>query len=184
MRIVGGSLKGRQVELKASSARPTSEKVREALFSILYDRIEDAQCLDLFTGSGCIGLEALSRGAASVVFADRDRKAIQALKENLERFRVDPASYHLHIGDYDAVAAELAKKEERFDFIYLDPPYDAGYYESALGWASKLLKDTGIVVAEYRYGMKLPESLPGLTRIRERKYGTQAIALYEREEEA
>lgn len=182
MRIVGGRFKGRQVPLKAEFARPTSDKVREALFSILYDRIEDARCLDLFTGSGCIGLEALSRGAAHVVFADKDRRAIAALRENLERFGVEKDRFTALIGPYEAVARELCDKGERFDFIYLDPPYDAGYYESALTWADRLVKDTGIVVAEHRHGTELPERVGSLARLRERKYGTQVIALYTKED--
>ncbi len=183
MRIVGGELKGRRVELKTDTARPTSDKVREALFSILYDRIEGARCLDLFTGSGCIGMEALSRGAAYVVFADRERRAITAVRENLERFRVDPKRWTSCVGPFDSTAKALEADGERFDFIYLDPPYDAGYYEKALDWASRLVKKTGIVVAEHRSGMEIPEKAGCLTRVRERRYGTQEIAFYEVEEE-
>jgi len=181
MRIIGGEYKGRKVELAPSqSARPTADRVREALFSILYDRVDGACVLDLFAGTGLVGLEALSRGASHCVFCDREKSAVEALRANLQRLGTDPSRYALLEGDYTVLCARLAREGRAFSFIYLDPPYDGGYYEDALTRCSPLLEDTGILAAEHRTGTSLPQAVSGLFMDREKRYGTQTISFYQK----
>jgi len=183
MRIIGGSLKGRRVELASDKARPTSDKVREALFSILYDRVEEGSFLDLFAGSGCVGMEALSRGASRAVFCDRDPKAIGAIRSNLKKFQIPPESYDCHIAPFESALAKCRAQGESFDLIYLDPPYDAGYYEKALTLCQAILAPTGLVIAEHRRDTLLPDRIGDLVLDRSRRYGTQILSFYHREVE-
>lgn len=139
MRIIGGSLKGHLIQApKGQTTRPTSAQLREAVFNIGQGGWEEARVLDLFCGSGAIGIEALSRGALSVTFVDSNSSAIFALKENLQRLHVSGLILKL-----DALIAlkKLAKEGKVFDIIYADPPYEAGPKKEAplTSYAARLL---------------------------------------------
>jgi 16S rRNA (guanine(966)-N(2))-methyltransferase RsmD len=121
LRIVAGSFKGRRLVAPPGSAtRPTSDRVREALFSVLGPSVPGARVLDLFAGSGALGLEALSRGAATAVFVDRSQRAIAAIRTNLEALGVDADVHRMEA--HAALRAALARREA-YDLVFLDPPY-------------------------------------------------------------
>lgn len=162
MRIIAGSLKGRRLTPPSwDGLRPTSDKLRETLFNILQTRVPGARVLDGYAGTGAIGIEALSRGAAHVVFIERDRRAIALIEANLGACRVSEG-YTIECGD---VATVLAKAD-LFDLILLDPPYDIQTFDAALAAAAPHLAPDGIVVVERatRRNIEVPDML---TRMRD-----------------
>jgi len=173
VRIIAGQFKGRQ--LKAPSwpgLRPTSDKLRETLFNILAPRIEGARVLDGYAGTGAVGIEAMSRGAAHVSFVERDRRATTLIGENLAACGVQQG-YTIHCGDILLALGGLPK-DARFDLILLDPPYDAGNVAEALAAAAARLADGGLVVLERatRREFDVPEPL---TRVRDVKSGDSTL---------
>lgn len=124
LRLIGGKYKGRLLKSpKTSATRPTSAILRKSVFDICAPWIENAHFLDLFAGSGAMGLEALSRGASHVTFIEKDRQAIQCIEENLALLKAPKESYDLVKGDTLQVLKKLTQKKRQFDILYLDPPY-------------------------------------------------------------
>lgn len=147
MRVIAGSLKGRRLVCpKGIDVRPTTDKVKEAMFGALQFDLPGAKVLDAFAGTGALGIEALSRGAAYVDFVEKDPESLRALRDNLSP--VDKGRYTLFKGDVFKLAPRLGK----YDIVILDPPYDAGYYTKILEIAdeSRILNDGCLVVAECR----------------------------------
>jgi len=152
MRIISGTARGMNLKSpKGTKIRPTSQKVKAAFFNIIYDRIYGADFLDLFSGSGSMGLEALSRGARRCVFVDKDRESIRLIHENTRLIRMQEQAV-VRQGDVCSVLAGLAENGESFDIVYLDPPYL--YKHSvileifSLLQRSGLLADTGVIGVE------------------------------------
>ena len=177
MRIVAGSHKGHRIEApKGIVTRPTGDRVREALFSII-GPVEDARVLDLFAGSGALGLEALSRGASSCVFVERDRQAARVIQSNLEKLRLTGAV----VVTGDAAAALRAERDlgRRYDLVLADPPYeDWPGHETALAeLLPSVLADDGLVVVETSESVE-PE-LP-LDLVTTRRYGSARITVFSR----
>jgi 16S rRNA (guanine(966)-N(2))-methyltransferase RsmD len=184
MRIIAGSFRSRTMQAPAGLAtRPTSDRLRETLFNVLAPRIEGSQVLDLFAGSGAVGIEALSRGAAGVVFVEKAPAALNVLRANLDQlgigqgFRVVPGG----------VASFLRKGHagRRFDVLFLDPPYDAaGEYATALGLlggaAAGVLAEGAVVIAEHRRKEKLEDRYGELRRTRLLEQGDAALSFYAR----
>jgi len=182
VRIVAGSLKGRQLELpKGSQARPTSDRAREAIFNILMPRIYGARVLDMFAGSGALGVEAISRGAAACVFVELDRANAKALRQSLERFGVSAQQGQVMGGDFRQIAPQLIREGKKFDLIFLDPPYAAGFYEAAFEYSQQLLSPGGMVVSEHERGWEIPEP-QGLALVDRRQYGKNTMSFYSLEE--
>ena len=182
MRIIAGELKGRKLSVpRDESVRPTAEKVREAVFSMLQMYLPDAVVVDLFAGTGSLGLEALSRGARRAYFVDRDRQSIALVKDNVMSCRMEERSVIL-CADY---ASALDRIHDKADIVFLDPPYRAGLMEDCLSRlaVSDLLPEGGIVVAEHGREEILPEDVSCLHRIRDRKYGKIRVSIYEKQEE-
>ncbi len=180
MRIIAGEFKGRRlVTPDNNDIRPTSDKVREAVFSILMNDIYGAKCLDLFAGTGGVGLEALSRGASQCVFSDSSRDAVRIINENIKRCGAGERA-RIITGDYRKVLGSL---REKFDLIFLDPPYRAGLTESCLGMVGSLdlLASAGIIVAEREAGVSLPDELCGFIKIKTRKYGKTGVDFFRRD---
>lgn len=155
MRVIGGTARGRRLRAPRTAAvRPTADRVREAIFDVLgaLDAVEGAAVCDLFAGSGALGIEALSRGAASVVFVESDRLALETLRGNLETtgFATEPG---VRVVRGDALAY-LAARPAPVDLLFADPPYAFDEWDRLLG-----LVRAGLVVAEHRRPLELPEQL-------------------------
>lgn len=147
MRIIGGLSRGTKLyTLDGLDTRPTLDRVREALFNILQNNIRDAIVLDLFAGSGAIGLESISRGAQKAVLCDKNKKAIDIIKKNVEKLRVED-KVKIAFTDYENF---LNTSKEKFDFIYIDPPYKTNFISDSIKIINNrnLLSDKGIIVAE------------------------------------
>ncbi|MDD3346618.1 16S rRNA (guanine(966)-N(2))-methyltransferase RsmD [Oscillibacter sp.] len=183
MRVITGSARGRRLkELEGMETRPTTDRVKEGLFSILQFEIEGRRVLDLFAGTGQLGIECLSRGAASAVFVDRRADAVKLIRENLaatclqERARVVA-------GDSVEYLNSLNSLHEKFDLIFLDPPYAAGLLEPAAAQIARfdILRPHGIMVAEHP-SEKAPAPLAPPYRIyRTYRYGKIGLTVYRRD---
>jgi 16S rRNA (guanine966-N2)-methyltransferase len=178
LRIVGGEFRGRKLRVPERGVRPTSEKAREAIFDILGPgRLAGARVLDLYAGTGALGIEALSRGAGRADFAERDPATAKLLRENLAALGLDHRS-RVVIADLDRGAwpGDLAGP---WNLVFLDPPY-AG--EGGARWLDRLARaawppDGGVVVYEHRSGSTVPPP-PGLALAVERAYGDTAVSIY------
>jgi 16S rRNA (guanine966-N2)-methyltransferase len=182
LRIIGGQWRGRRLRFPAGDIRPTPDRVRETLFNWLQRHIVGAQCLDLFAGSGALGLEALSRGATRVVFVDRSRAAAQALRVTLQAWQAQGAEVHcLEAQRYLAGrAAAAAAAPAAFDIIFLDPPYAAA---ATLGHIGELLmrgwlRPGGLVYVEHARREPLPP-LPAWHELRAGAAGEVGYHLFE-----
>lgn len=177
MRIISGEYRGRKLESpKTNDVRPTTDKVKEAMFSILMPYIPGARCLDLFSGTGALGLEALSRGAEFCLFCDKERESIALTKENIRKCRAESKSRVVH-GDY---MKTLERADDKFDIIIMDPPYAAGIYEKCLASIEKLdlLDDDGIIILEHEKNVELPSSVGKYSKLKEKRYGITILSLY------
>jgi 16S rRNA (guanine(966)-N(2))-methyltransferase RsmD len=178
LRIIAGSLKGRRLSTpKWDGLRPTSDKLRETLFNIVAPRVADARVLDAYAGTGAIGIEALSRGAAQVTFADRDPRALKLIGENLKLCGVSDR--------YVIIRARLGQTPlsfapESFDLAVLDPPYDEPDLAAAISAAEPFIAPGGLLILEHARRRPAPEAASGLTRVREVTSGDSALAFYER----
>ena len=177
MRVITGSAKGRKLKAPDGlSTRPTSDNVKEAVFNILQFDMQGRRVLDLFAGSGQMGIECLSRGAAEAVFSDLDRKAVKIIGENLRA-----CGFTGRVLCEDALS--VLTGNGRFDLIFVDPPYDSGLYEKVLNTVNvvDILSENGIMIVEARAGENLPELDFPYRKGREYRYGRTKICLYHRE---
>jgi 16S rRNA (guanine966-N2)-methyltransferase len=175
IRISAGSLKGRRLEVPRD-ARPTEGKVREALFSILAPELEGARFLDLFAGSGAVGLEAVSRGALSATFVESDRRALAVLSRNLSL--APKRSCELVAGDVDRVLLELAAASRRFEVVFADPPYSRLPNEAQVVAMARLLVEGGRLAFEHAARATVPLEAGKFVRIETRRYGLAALSFY------
>lgn len=185
MRVIAGTAKGTRLAApKGREVRPTLDRVREALFSILTPRIEGARFLDLFAGTGANGIEALSRGAASATFVDNDSRSLDVVRRNLEATHLAGKAQIRRL-DLPRGLSTLSREGVRYDVVFIDAPFglardnpDAyGQLLEALS-AAALLAEDGIVVVEHDSGVSLPASIGALTCFREARYGGTALALF------
>lgn len=182
MRVVSGKARGLQLKtIESDSTRPTKDMVREALFSILFTQTVDSVFLDLFAGSGAVGIEALSRGAEKAYFSDSNPACIQVIQDNLERARMKEKSVVL-CGDYLSVLDKI--KEEKFTIIFIDPPYHKGLGIKAIERISSydLLKIDGVLVYETDYVEEIPDTIGRYERFKDKKYGRNVLNFYKRKE--
>lgn len=180
MRVISGEFRGRNLEqLVGMEIRPTSDRVKESLFNILGTRLIDCAFLDLFAGTGGIGIEAYSRGASRVVFIDESAKSIKILKSNLDKLGISE-KVEVHNTDYLNAINKLAYDNKKFDIIFIDPPYLKGYEQNALTQISecKMLADEGIIIVEHDLKDKMPESTGKLKLTRQNKYGNTMLSFY------
>jgi len=182
MRVVDGKYRGRKIKSMPKREdtkllRPTTERVKESVFSILNNYLEGVKFLDLFAGTGAVGIEALSRGAGKVVFVESDRRFCNLIRENLKAIRVPPEKYEVICDDYTSALKKLAKRKEKFDFIYADPPYEKGYYTRVVNMVKNLglLDEDGLLILEEpKKNPFIPESEKWL--VEKRHYGTTTVS--------
>jgi len=187
MRISAGTAKGRptatQRLLKKTSdgerLRPTSSKVREAVFDILRGRIEGAGFVDLYAGTGTVGLEALSRGAGSAVFVEPDEFRVNAIADSLSRLGFEHSAVVIK-GRAEEFLAKTAERNERYDIFFVDPPYNSEDSEKIVPMIDEmgLLNDDGIVIIEHFFKRKFSEKIGSLKMHKSYKYGDTMLSLY------
>ena len=180
MRVITGKARG--ITLKTPDGlqtRPTTDRVKEALFSVIQFDIPGANVLDLFGGTGQLGIEALSRGAKQAVFIDESDKACRLIRENLKRTKLEQQGSVLR-SDY---MAYLARCNEKFNLIFLDPPYAEVFLENALKRITEIdiLQSGGIIVTERPLGKELFFEFQGYTRSKDYKYGNTLVTLYRKD---
>lgn len=178
MRIISGTARGRRLKtLEGNDVRPTTDKVKEAIFSAIQFDIEGRRFLDLFAGSGQMGLEALSRGAEFAVFVDSANDSIKVLKENVTAtgfseqsriYRADALSY-------------LSTCPDTFDIAFLDPPYAGGLLEKALDSVCAKMSDFGTIICEHPPEVTLPDCVNGFSVARRYRYGKINVTTYKKE---
>lgn len=181
MRVISGKYRGKGLlSPEGNSTRPTTDKIKETVFNILFSKksLEGAVVLDLFAGSGALGIEALSRGASFAVFVDADKYAYRLVKENIDRVGIKEG-FEVYCTDYMLALKKLSGK--KFDFIFCDPPYSAGLEESIIKLILKydILFDDGIIFLEHSAKKDLPNLSDGFI-IDTRICGTTAISFLQR----
>jgi len=179
MRVIAGACKGRRLEAPTwEGLRPTSDRLRETLFNIVAARVPGARVLDGYAGTGAIGIEAMSRGAASAVFVERDRRASALIARNLARCGLAEGCAIIRAGFTDTALAE-----DGFELIVLDPPYDDADLGAPLAAAARLVTAGGLVVVEHAWRREPPPAPAGLARTRTVRAGDSALSFYERRSE-
>lgn len=180
MRIVSGIRRGMHLfSLKGENTRPTSDKVKEAIFSMIQFDVKDAVCLDLFAGSGAMGIEAISRGAKYVYFVDHHQPAIDIIKKNLEKAK---------FSEFASVRASTAQtvvktlKQHSIDIVFLDPPYGKNLVPQSIDliMAQKVLKPDAVLVCEYHIEDEMPQVFGDWEVYKTKKYSDTVISLYKK----
>lgn len=177
MRIIAGSRKGHKLhDFDGMDIRPTTDRVKESIFNLIQEYIQDAECLDLFGGSGALGFEALSRGAKECTIVDIDQRSIDVIKKNSDSLALPGVS----IVREDAMRY-LEKTDKKFSVIFLDPPYNKGFIAPVIKAICErdILSDEGIVMLESDFSDEHSE-FGGLEIIKQRKYGRSYVTVYQR----
>lgn len=175
MRVITGTARGRRLKtLEGRDVRPTTDRVKEALFSIIQFELEGRTVLDMFAGSGQLGIEALSRGASKAVFVDSDKRAAAVVRENLE---------HTGLADraevYNADSLMFVRNRgERFDIALLDPPYGRGILQRALEAVAPCMAENGVIICELPEKEEVPQRAGNLALFRRYRYGKTELAVY------
>jgi 16S rRNA (guanine(966)-N(2))-methyltransferase RsmD len=177
VRIIAGRFKGRRLSAPTwPGLRPTSDKLRETLFNVVRDRVDGARLLDGYAGTGAVGIEALSRGAAHVTFVERDPRACRLIAGNLAPLGVD-GSYTV---ERTTLAAALGRSGRSFDLVFLDPPYDADDLEAAVAAGCAALEVEGLLILEHA-ARREPPGVAGARTLRTIRAGDSALTFYARE---
>ncbi len=185
MRVVSGKSKGKFLKaVPGNTTRPTTDKVKEAIFNIIGPYFEGGIGLDLFAGSGGLGIEALSRGLEKVIFVDREGKAIQTIKENIKFCNLGEYS-EIYRNEANRALKAIKKRGLSFDVIFLDPPYKKQQLLSLLTELDhdRIIVPKGIIVCEHSHDVELPEWIGNLHRIKQEQYGIIHITIFENDVE-
>ena len=179
MRVITGTARGRKLTTPGGQdVRPTTDQVKESVFSVIQFSIEGRTFLDAFAGSGQMGIEALSRGAEKAVFVDRDPKALQAVRQNLAVTKLTEKA--------DVMATDtlsfLERTRQRFDIAFLDPPYQTGILQRALEKLPAVMNDSGIILCEHPAEEVLPEMIGDFAVKKHYRYGKIMITVYSHKE--
>ena len=177
MRVIAGIYKGRKLESPENyDIRPTTDKAKEAMFSILTNEIAGGRVLDLFAGTGALGIEALSRGAEECVFVDHSRQSVALIRRNLDHCGIGEEA-SVRTGDYRKVLSTLSGS---FDIILMDPPYNKGLLDEAFQIIGQhgLLAEDGVIVCEHRKEETLPDEICGFKKEKERRYGIVKLSIF------
>lgn len=178
MRVITGSARGRKLETLFGEdvTRPTTESVKEALFSMIQFELEDKKVLDLFAGSGQLGIEALSRGARHCTFLENSRQAMHVVTNNIAHCKFEDRS-KVVFGD----AVSFLMRKDNFDIAFLDPPYNTNLIHKCLPLLVPMMSDDGIIICETSAKEELPQNINGWSVDRDRKYGKTKLTLYRKE---
>lgn len=179
VRVISGSARGLKLNTPGDDrVRPTTDRVKESMFNIVQDWVYDSQVLDLFAGSGALGIETLSRGASQAVFCDNSLDSIKIIKSNIEKARVVDRS-QIVSGDFKRCLRDMEAKNQSFDMIFVDPPYYEGLFEEVLDTirSCKILKKDGIVIVEHDAKRPIGQ-VEGLEVYKEKKYGITMLTFY------
>lgn len=178
MRVIAGQKKGKKLARpKVDSIRPTTDKVKESIFNIIQFELMNSDFLDLFAGSGQIGIEALSRGAKSVTFVDENKLSINIIKKNLVAADLTQKATVVNM---DSIAF-LKNYKNLFDIAFLDPPYNSEVLKSAIFYVQKNINKNGIIICEHLLSLKLPDKINDFFLSKTYKYGKIAISVYKME---
>lgn len=182
--MISGEARGIRLKAqKGMDTRPTSDKVKESVFNILAPYIEDSKVLDLFSGTGNLGIEAISRGASSAYLIEKNRKCYDIIKENIIKTKLDD---RIEIIIKDALSAlkMFSKNGEKFDIIFMDPPYLKGFIIPCLEEIKELdlLNMEGLIIVEHDIKDIIPETIGNLVKFKEKKYGITMISFYHKED--
>ncbi|MDT8859143.1 16S rRNA (guanine(966)-N(2))-methyltransferase RsmD [Alkalihalobacillus sp. MEB130] len=180
MRVISGEKRG--IPLKAvpgSSTRPTTDKVKESIFNMIGPYFSGGTALDLYAGSGGLGIEAISRGMTKTIFVDQNKKAIDTIKQNLQQCRFEERS-EVYRNDSQRALKALVKREIAFTLIFLDPPYAKQNIanEISIILDHDLLEEEGIIVCEHVHTVVLPDTIGQGKKVREETYGETTITIY------
>ncbi|MFA4905336.1 MAG: 16S rRNA (guanine(966)-N(2))-methyltransferase RsmD [Candidatus Margulisiibacteriota bacterium] len=180
MRIISGKAKGRKLKSPKPGTRPLTDRAREALFNILAPRMTDSDFLDVFAGTGAVGIEALSRGARLAIFIEIDRQNVEIIRQNLEHTGFLDAAEVFHLEALRGLKI-LEKKGAKFDIIFLGAPYGSRALGPCLEFigSAGLLNPQGVMIAEHRIKSELGGTFGALDRVREERYGDTQLAFYE-----
>lgn len=180
MRVITGSARGRKLAApEGLDTRPSSDMTKQAVFNIVQNYVENSVFLDLFAGSGQVGIEALSRGAKSVTFIDNNPKAIAVIKENLKNCGLMEKA---RVAMMDSLAF-LQNAGAQFDIVFLDPPYQQQLIDQALPLLTKVVAENGIILCETERNEELPTQVNDFVTVKTYRYGKAKLTLYRREEE-
>ncbi len=175
MRVISGTKRGKKLEtLKGDSVRPTTDKVKESIFNAIQFDLPDCSFLDLFAGSGQMGIEALSRGASHATFIDKNRSSIDIIKKNLASTQFFNDATVLKM---DSILF-LKNQKEKFDIVFLDPPYKVGLLQEALSLITNVINVNGKIICEHPIDEKISNHTKQLDLIKEYKYGKIMISIY------
>jgi len=179
MRVITGKARGRKLyTLSGNDVRPTTDVVKEAVFSIIQFGIEGRVFLDAYAGSGQMGIEALSRGAKKAVFLDNSRQSCEIVKKNLELTQL---SENAIVKNTDTLSYLLGTPE-RFDIVFIDPPYRTGILTQTLERITGVMNKGGVIICEHPFDEKVPEELQDFVLKKEYKYGKIMITVYSHKE--
>lgn len=175
MRVISGSARGRRLKtLEGNDVRPTTDKVKEAMFSAIQFQIPGAVVLDLFAGSGQLGIEALSRGASKAIFVDKSRSSINIITENILTAEFNKSSKIVNMDSLDY----LKSTSDKFDIVFLDPPYNKGILEQVLPLLENHMNEGGRIICEHEQRLLLPEKIGEMHLKKKYKYGKIEISQF------
>lgn len=181
MKVISGFLKGRNINgYDIEGTRPTMDRVKESVFGTIQDYLKDAQVLDLFSGSGNLGIEAISNGAKHCYFTDNNPEVIKVLNKNITDLNIKDKS-SIILTDWKKFLNECPNRNLKFDLIFVDPPYDYNVYEKILDKVSTLdiLNDNGLIILEHQ-NLKLQDTYNNLTLYKQKKYGNKSVNIYKK----
>jgi len=179
MKVISGTLKGRNIEgYNIDGTRPTMDRVKESLFAIIQNNIKGSIVLDLFAGSGQLGIEAISNGANTSYFIDNNKEVIKVLNQNISNLNIKTNSKVI-LSDWKKALNDFSNQNIKFDLIFVDPPYDYNVYEKILDKVStlNLLTENGLIILEHA-NLKFKDNYNNLTLYKEKRYGSKSINIY------
>lgn len=180
VRVIAGEARGRTLKaVPGVNTRPTTDKVKEAIFSMIGPYFDGGTALDLFAGTGGLGIEAWSRGTERVIFIDREKISIDIIRQNIQTAGMGSAA-EIYRNDAERALKALAKRELTFDLVFLDPPYKLTTMDELMGElaAKGMLEEAAVIVVEHDSSVRYPEAMEHFDQIKYAKYGDTAVSIY------